>query len=77
MTSGYRISLIRDPARGTSQLYLCVAWTSAFKQHFAEFCNRRYSTIGVGIGVGTPLDITEYQARKARELTKEQPSENV
>ena len=31
---GYSISLIRDPARGTSQLYLCVAWTSAFKQFF-------------------------------------------
>ena len=31
MTSGYSISLIRDPARGTSQLYLRVAWTSAFK----------------------------------------------
>ena len=30
MTSGYSISLIRDPARGTSQFYLCVpAWTSA------------------------------------------------
>ena len=29
MTSGYSISLIRDPARGTSQLYLRVAWTSA------------------------------------------------
>ena len=34
-TSGYSISLIiRDPARGTSQLYLRVAWTSAFKQFF-------------------------------------------
>ena len=31
---GYSISLIRDPARGTSQLYLCVTWTSAFKQFF-------------------------------------------
>ena len=28
------ISLIRDPARATSQLYLRVAWTSAFKQFF-------------------------------------------
>jgi len=28
------ISLITDPARGTSQLYLRVAWTSAFKQIF-------------------------------------------
>ena len=35
VTSGYSISLIiRDPARGTSQLYLRVAWTSAFKQFF-------------------------------------------
>ena len=34
MTSGYSISLTRDPARGTSQLYLSVAWTSAFKQFF-------------------------------------------
>ena len=34
---GYSISLIRDPARGTSQLYLRVAWTSAFKQFFL-FC---------------------------------------
>ena len=34
VTSGYSISLIRDPARGTSQLYLLVAWTSAFKQFF-------------------------------------------
>ena len=31
---GYSISLIRDPARGTSKLYLRVAWTSAFKQFF-------------------------------------------
>ena len=33
-TSGYSISLIsyRDSARGTSQLYLRVAWTFAFKQ---------------------------------------------
>ena len=29
MTSCYSISLIRDTARGTSQLYLRVAWTSA------------------------------------------------
>ena len=35
MTSDYSISLIRDPARGTSQLiYLRVAWTSAFKHFF-------------------------------------------
>ena len=34
MTSGYSISLIRDPARGTSQFYLRVAWTFAFKQFF-------------------------------------------
>ena len=35
VTSGYSISLIiRDPARGTSQLYLRVAWTYAFKQFF-------------------------------------------
>ena len=34
VTSGYSISLIRDPAGGTSQLYLRVAWTSAFKQFF-------------------------------------------
>ena len=32
MASGYSISLIRDLARGTSQLYLRVAWTSAFKK---------------------------------------------
>ena len=33
VTSGYSISLIiRDPARGTSQFYLRVAWTFAFKQ---------------------------------------------
>ena len=30
VTSGYSISLIRDPATGTSQFYLRVAWTSAF-----------------------------------------------
>ena len=34
VTSGYSISIIRDPARGTSQLYLRVARTSAFKQFF-------------------------------------------
>jgi len=34
VTPGYSISLIRDPARGTSQLNLRVAWTSAFKQLF-------------------------------------------
>ena len=34
VTSGYSISLIKDPAGGTSQLYLRVAWTSAFKQFF-------------------------------------------
>ena len=32
MTSAYSISLIRDAARGTSQLYLRVVWASAFKQ---------------------------------------------
>ena len=30
----HSISSIRDRARGTSQLYLRVAWTSAFKQFF-------------------------------------------
>jgi len=30
VTSGYGISLITDPARGTSQFNLRVAWTSAF-----------------------------------------------
>ena len=34
MTPGFSIFLIRDPPRGTSQLYLRVAWTSAFKQFF-------------------------------------------
>ena len=34
VTSGYSISVIRDPARGTSQFYLRVAWTSAFKLFF-------------------------------------------
>ena len=29
--------MLRDPARGTSQLYLRVAWTSAFKQFFIIF----------------------------------------
>ena len=33
-TSGYSMSLIRDPARGTSQFYIRVAWTTAFKQFF-------------------------------------------
>ena len=33
-TSGYSFLIIRDPARGTSQLYLRVAWTSACKQFF-------------------------------------------
>ena len=33
--SGHSISLIRDPARGTSQLYLSVVWTSAFKKFFS------------------------------------------
>ena len=36
VTSDYSISLIRDPARGTSQSYLRVAWTSAFKQFFLK-----------------------------------------
>ena len=31
---GYSISLMRDPARGTSQLYLRVSWKCAFKQFF-------------------------------------------
>ena len=30
--SSYSISLIRDPARGTTQLYLRVAWTYAFQR---------------------------------------------
>ena len=34
VTSGYSMSLIRDPARGTSQFYLGVSWTSEFKQFF-------------------------------------------
>ena len=37
--SGYSILLIRDPARGTSQLYLRVAWTSAFKQFLLFYAN--------------------------------------
>ena len=41
VTSGYIISLIRDPKRGTSQLYLRVAWTSAFKQFIPRsLCDR-------------------------------------
>ena len=36
VTSDYSISLIRDPARGTSQSYLRVAWTSALKQFFLK-----------------------------------------
>ena len=35
-TSDYSISLIRDPARGTSQSYLRVAWTSELKQFFLK-----------------------------------------
>ena len=35
-TSDYSISLIRDPARGSSQSYLRVAWTSALKQFFLK-----------------------------------------
>ena len=30
--SGYKIHLISDPVRGTSQLYSRLTWTSAFKQ---------------------------------------------
>ena len=37
VTFGYSISLIRDPARGSSQLYLHVAWTSTFKQFFQKW----------------------------------------
>ena len=36
VTSGYSMSLIRDPARGTSQFYIRVAWTSACKQFFPK-----------------------------------------
>ena len=36
VTSDYSISLIRDPARGTSQSYLRVGWTSALKQFFLK-----------------------------------------
>ena len=36
VTSDYSISSIRDPARGTSQSYLLVAWTSALKQFFLK-----------------------------------------
>ena len=49
VTSGYNISLIRDPARGTSQLNLHVAWTSAFKQFFHVYsavCNRWFFSHG-------------------------------
>ena len=40
MTSGYSISLIRDPARGASQLYLRVVWISAFKQFLLTYYAR-------------------------------------
>ena len=41
VTSGYSISLTRGPARGTSQLYLHVTWTSAFKQFFqCKLCDQ-------------------------------------
>ena len=46
MTSGYSISLIRDPARGTSQLYLRVARTSAFKQIFFNNLLRAKCSVG-------------------------------
>ena len=36
VTSDYSVSLIRDPARGTSQSYLRVGWTSALKQFFLK-----------------------------------------
>ena len=38
VVAGYSISLIRDPERGTSQFYLRVAWTSAFKRLFLVSC---------------------------------------
>ena len=44
MTSDYSISLIRDPARGTSQSYLRVAWTSELKQFFLKLSS--YSFYG-------------------------------
>ena len=46
MTSGYSISLIRDPARGTSQLYLRVARTSAFEHIFLNFLLRAKCSVG-------------------------------
>ena len=46
MTSFYSISLIRDPARETSQLYLRVARTSAFKQIFFNFLPRAECSVG-------------------------------
>ena len=46
VTSGYNNSLIRDPARGTSQLYLRVARTSAFKQIFFNFLLRAKCLVG-------------------------------
>ena len=49
MTSRYSISLIRDPARGTSQLNLGVTWTSTFTQFFYVYsavCNRWFFSHG-------------------------------
>ena len=46
----FSMSLIRDPARGTSQLHLDVAWTSAFKQFFLllllSFSTRKHTSMG-------------------------------
>ena len=50
MTSGYNISLIRDPARGTSQLNLRVAWTDLCIQTvfyvYSAVCNRWFFSHG-------------------------------
>ena len=58
VTFGYSMSLIRDPARGTSQLYLRVAWTSAFKQFFLHF---KYRTIGL-LSLYSYLQINYFKA---------------
>ena len=59
VTSDYSISLNRDPARGTSQSYLRVAWTSALKQFFLKLSSYSFYEKEKGVCVlSLPLIFT-------------------
>ena len=72
MTSGYSISLIIDSARGTSQLYLSVAWTlhqTGFS--FLSSQQLRHTHVNISIHISNVLEVHVLQRENITGKAKE------